>query len=157
MVVPSLGVGGEVGGGGGLPDDVYRGGGAVVAPLVEAQYQGISNMVSWDSQLVSPGVQVSVCQLAWVLLEYTRTAMFHWMFLEVCLCQGDLYSCFFCQGLHLHNILVVNVFLANSDANHRIYLLVGSVPILYRAMLLNQDSFDHVKVSTTPFLALRNL
>ena len=24
-----------------------------------------------------------MCQLAWVLLEYTRTAMFHWMFLEV--------------------------------------------------------------------------
>ena len=27
--------------------------------------------------------QVSVCQVGWVLLEYTRTAMFHWMFLEV--------------------------------------------------------------------------
>ena len=38
--------------------------------------------------------QVSVCQVAWVLLEYTRTAMFHWMFLEVCHdddddCDGD--------------------------------------------------------------------
>jgi len=65
----------------------------------EQEYKGIGNMVA-------------VCQLAWVLLEYTRTAMFHWMFLE---------------GLHLHNILVVNVFLTNTDTNHRVYLLVGWV------------------------------
>ena len=29
------------------------------------------------------------------------------------------------QGLHLHNILVVDVFLANSDINHKFYLLIG--------------------------------
>ena len=38
---------------------------------------------------VSP-LQVSMCQLGWVLLEYTRTAMFHWMFLEVRCCHVEL-------------------------------------------------------------------
>ena len=36
-----------------------------------------------------------------------------------------MYSLF--QGLHLHNILVVNVFLTDTDTNHRVYLLVGWV------------------------------
>ena len=35
-------------------------------------------------------LQVSMCQLGWVLLEYTRTAMFHWMFLEVRCCHVEL-------------------------------------------------------------------
>ena len=39
------------------------------------------------------------------------------------------------QGLHLHNILVVNVFLNNSTTNHRVYLLVGWLaPLLTTAV-----------------------
>ncbi|XP_023323889.1 PDF receptor [Eurytemora carolleeae] len=57
-----------------------------------------------------------LCELMIILLEYAKTVMFHWMFIE---------------GIHLHNILVVNVFLTNSDRNQTIYLLVGwLLPIL---------------------------
>ena len=50
------------------------------------EYKGIGNMVR-NENLGNvenfPFFQFAVCQIAWVLLEYTRTTMFHWMFLEV--------------------------------------------------------------------------
>ena len=50
---------------------------------------GIENMVMLN--LSDPGskcplkfeIQIEVCQIGWIILEYSRTAMFHWMFLEV--------------------------------------------------------------------------
>lgn len=85
-------------------------------------------MASTNTSVVPEGVNVvnesgtgmenmiEVCQIGWIILEYSRTAMFHWMFLE---------------GLHLHNILVVNVFLNNSTNNHRLYLMFGwAAPLL---------------------------
>ena len=50
---------------------------------------GIENMVMFN--LSGPGskcpvkfdIQIEVCQIGWIILEYSRTAMFHWMFLEV--------------------------------------------------------------------------
>lgn len=50
---------------------------------------GMENMVIFN--LSNPGskcpvkfkIQIEVCQIGWIILEYSRTAMFHWMFLEV--------------------------------------------------------------------------
>jgi hypothetical protein len=39
--------------------------------------------------------QPYLCESFYVLLEYGRTAMFHWFLVE---------------GLHLHNVLTINVF-----------------------------------------------
>ena len=79
----------------------------------------------------SPGHTPAACQLSWVLLEYSRSAMFHWMFLE---------------GLHLHNILVVNVFLTNTSSNQKVYLLVGWLAPLLTTSLWASMAFlymDH--------------
>ena len=40
-------------------------------------------------------LQPYLCESFYVLLEYARTVMFHWFFIE---------------GLHLHNVLTINVF-----------------------------------------------
>ena len=50
------------------------------------EYKGIGNIVGGISEKKINFLflfQFAICQLAWMLLEYTRTAMFHWMFLEV--------------------------------------------------------------------------
>ena len=45
--------------------------------------------------------QPYLCESFYVLLEYARTAMFHWFFIE---------------GLHLHNVLTIEVFPASDGA-----------------------------------------
>ena len=45
--------------------------------------------------------QPYLCESFYVLLEYARTAMFHWFFIE---------------GLHLHNVLTIDVFPASDGA-----------------------------------------
>ncbi|CAG0898923.1 unnamed protein product [Darwinula stevensoni] len=56
-----------------------------------------------------------VCQGLYILLEYGKTAMFMWMFLE---------------GIHIHNMVVVKVFDGGSR-RMTIYLLVGwGIPVL---------------------------
>lgn len=56
-----------------------------------------------------------LCEGFYVLLEYARSAMFHWFFIE---------------GLHLHNVLTINVFPAHG--NMRIYYLIGwGLPVIF--------------------------
>ena len=59
--------------------------GSVDRGLEQDEYIGIGNMVRlrYLKQINFFFKQFAICQLAWVLLEYTRTAMFHWMFIEV--------------------------------------------------------------------------
>ena len=81
--------------------------------------------------------------------------MFHWMFLEVKISTLRLgIHTLFVQGLHLHNILVVNVFLTNTDTNHRIYLLVGWLaPLLSTSIwaIMAFHYMDHMYISTLNF------
>jgi hypothetical protein len=48
--------------------------------------------------------QPYLCESFYVLLEYARTAMFHWFFIE---------------GLHLHNVLTIDVFPSHHVSVHR--------------------------------------
>ncbi len=58
--------------------------------------------------------QPYLCESFYVLLEYARTAMFHWFFIE---------------GLHLHNVLTISVF--PSHSSHRVYYVIGwGVPVV---------------------------
>lgn len=49
-----------------------------------------------------------LCEATYILLEYARTAMFMWMFIE---------------GLYLHNVVTVTVFQAKFP--HKMYATVG--------------------------------
>lgn len=57
-----------------------------------------------------------LCESFYVLLEYCRTAMFHWFLIE---------------GLHLHNVLTINVF----QGSYRLYYAIGwGLPALQTAV-----------------------
>ncbi|XP_048516350.1 PDF receptor isoform X3 [Athalia rosae] len=65
---------------------------------------------------VTRGIQNTpfLCEASYVLLEYARTAMFMWMFIE---------------GLYLHNVITVTVF--QETSYYRTYRLVGwGYPVL---------------------------
>ena len=49
-------------------------------------------------------LQPYLCESFYVLLEYARTAMFHWFFIE---------------GLHLHNVLTIDLFPSHHVSVHR--------------------------------------
>eukprot|EP00095_Tigriopus_kingsejongensis_P009189 maker-scaffold299_size217019-snap-gene-0.10 protein:Tk09189 transcript:maker-scaffold299_size217019-snap-gene-0.10-mRNA-1 annotation:"calcitonin receptor" len=56
-----------------------------------------------------------LCEGFYVLLEYARSAMFHWFFIE---------------GLHLHNVLTISVFL--SQGTLWIYYFIGwGLPVIF--------------------------
>ena len=48
--------------------------------------------------------QPYLCESFYVLLEYARTAMFFWFFIE---------------GLHLHNVLTMDVFIDGAETTRR--------------------------------------
>lgn len=55
-----------------------------------------------------------LCEWFYIVLEYARTTMFVWMFIE---------------GLFLHNLITVMVF--RPDTYHKLYLVLGwGVPLL---------------------------
>jgi len=56
-----------------------------------------------------------LCESFYVLLEYARTAMFHWFFIE---------------GLHLHNVLTIDVFPASDGARSFYYIIGWGLPVL---------------------------
>lgn len=59
-------------------------------------------------------LQLYLCEAAYILLEYARTAMFLWMFIE---------------GLYLHNVVTVTVFQGRFP--HVIYAALGwGAPVL---------------------------
>lgn len=59
-----------------------------------------------------------LCEGAYILLEYARTAMFMWMFIE---------------GLYLHSVVTVTVF--QGKLPHRIYAIAGwGAPIIMTAI-----------------------
>ena len=49
-------------------------------------------------------LQPYLCESFYVLLEYARTAMFFWFFIE---------------GLHLHNVLTMDTFIDGADSTRR--------------------------------------
>lgn len=53
-------------------------------------------------------MQLFLCEASYVLLEYARTCMFMWMFIE---------------GLYLHNVVTVTVFQGRFP--HKLYAIVG--------------------------------
>lgn len=55
-----------------------------------------------------PDLQPYLCEASYILLEYARTCMFMWMFIE---------------GLYLHNVVTVTVFQGRFP--HTLYALVG--------------------------------
>lgn len=59
-------------------------------------------------------MQPYLCEGSYVLLEYARTAMFMWMFIE---------------GLYLHNVVTVTVFQGRFP--HYVYAMLGwGLPVL---------------------------
>lgn len=63
-------------------------------------------------------MQPYLCEGSYVLLEYARTAMFMWMFIE---------------GLYLHNVVTVTVFQGRFP--HYVYALLGwGLPVLMTAI-----------------------
>lgn len=52
-------------------------------------------MLNFSPFISQSFLQPYLCESFYILLEYARTAMFHWFFIE---------------GLHLHNVLTIDVF-----------------------------------------------
>jgi len=57
-----------------------------------------------------------LCESFYVLLEYARTAMFFWFFIE---------------GLHLHNVLTMDTFMDGAETTRSVYFVIGwGVPVI---------------------------
>ena len=66
----------------------------------------------------SKQLKAVVCESFYVALEYARTTMFVWMFIE---------------GLYLHNLITVMVF--QPDTYHKLYLVLGwGIPVILTAI-----------------------
>ena len=72
--------------------------------------------------------QPYLCESFYVLLEYARTAMFHWFFIE---------------GLHLHSVLTIDVFPSHQVGVPRFEPLTGLKcgPLVYVSIFCILDWF----------------
>ncbi|XP_076049229.1 PDF receptor-like [Oratosquilla oratoria] len=72
-----------------------------------------------------------VCEGFYVLLEYARTAMFLWMFIE---------------GMYLHNMVTLSVF--HDKPNYRIYYLIGwGLPVVMTAVWAAVTAFNYTNTA----------